>query len=243
MKKLRIISHRGAAGLALENTAASLKRGAALKVSAVELDVRRTKDGQLVLCHDADLLRIAGDKRHVNQLTLKELQNIPLRDGSRLLTLRQALRILQDVPVIVDIKANRCAELVWAEIKKHKGSTVSVASARLDELRHMRSLAPNITLYGLEHTRSLENVHLARMHKLNGIGMNYWLLNPLNYWYARRKGLSIYVFTVNRKFLVRFLSWLYPDIAICTDHAEWFVAKRRTKKGAAHARPTTSYRH
>ena len=57
---MKIIGHRGAAGLALENTLPGIELARLLGVDAIEIDVRKTKDNQLILCHDADLKRVAG---------------------------------------------------------------------------------------------------------------------------------------------------------------------------------------
>lgn len=44
----------------------------------IELDVQLTLDGQVVVVHDADLLRVAGDSRLIEDLTYDELTRIPL---------------------------------------------------------------------------------------------------------------------------------------------------------------------
>lgn len=44
----------------------------------IELDVQLTLDGQVVVVHDADLLRVAGDPRRIEDLTYDELTRIPL---------------------------------------------------------------------------------------------------------------------------------------------------------------------
>lgn len=61
--KMKIIGHRGAAGLALENTLESLRAGINAGAHSIEFDVRLTKDGEVVLCHDSDLKKISQDKR------------------------------------------------------------------------------------------------------------------------------------------------------------------------------------
>ena len=54
---MQVIGHRGAAALAPENTWASFDRALAIGVDAIETDVHATRDGRLVLLHDADLSR------------------------------------------------------------------------------------------------------------------------------------------------------------------------------------------
>lgn len=58
---MRIIGHRGAAAVAPENTLAGILRAFEDAADAVEVDVRVTADGRLILLHDATLARIAPD--------------------------------------------------------------------------------------------------------------------------------------------------------------------------------------
>ena len=53
-----IIGHRGAAGLAPENTISSFQKAQELGVDAVELDLRQTESGRIVVVHDLDLKKI-----------------------------------------------------------------------------------------------------------------------------------------------------------------------------------------
>ena len=39
----------------------------------LEMDVRITKDGQIIVCHDEDLLRLCGDPRKVKDVNFKDL--------------------------------------------------------------------------------------------------------------------------------------------------------------------------
>ena len=74
----------------------------------MELDIRFTKDMQVVVFHDDDLLRLAGDPRRVNQLTLAELKAIPLMgiDGARVPTLREVLDVVDGrTPLLVELKS------------------------------------------------------------------------------------------------------------------------------------------
>ncbi|TMK20451.1 MAG: glycerophosphodiester phosphodiesterase, partial [Actinobacteria bacterium] len=50
---MQVIGHRGAAALGPENTIAAVEAGLAAGADGVEIDVRRTADGVVVLMHDA----------------------------------------------------------------------------------------------------------------------------------------------------------------------------------------------
>jgi glycerophosphoryl diester phosphodiesterase len=93
---IEVIGHRGAAGLAPENTLAAFRRACALGVAGIELDVHLTADSVLVVHHDyalhPDLTRdasgqwISGVQRpQLNQMTLAQLRRYDvgrLRPGS-----------------------------------------------------------------------------------------------------------------------------------------------------------------
>lgn len=64
-----------------ENSLASLKRCIALGVDIAELDVRRTRDGHLVILHDDTVDRTTNGTGRVNDLTLAQLRSLRLRQG------------------------------------------------------------------------------------------------------------------------------------------------------------------
>jgi len=226
--KRKIIGHRGVAGLELENSATSLTRARTFDVRAVEIDVRLTKDKKLVLCHDNDMTAMTGRADKVGEHTLAELRVTPLLDGSRILTLREGLELLRGMPIILDVQSYGCARLLLEELQHFPDEDIKIASRSLEDLVLLRDLAPHLFLYKVELTKPVESIHTARLLKLDGIGFYYWLLNPLTYWYARYCKLSVYVFTVNNRFILRLLETLYPDVQICSDHPERFVHERRS---------------
>src|SRR5665648_5247 len=69
-----IIGHRGAKGIAPENSLSGFKKAIELGIDGVELDVHLTKDGKLIVIHDMDLKRLTGLKIPIKQLTFKELE-------------------------------------------------------------------------------------------------------------------------------------------------------------------------
>jgi glycerophosphoryl diester phosphodiesterase len=217
-----IIGHRGAAGLGLENSADAIKQALAHGVSAVEIDVRQSRDQRLVLCHDADLMRMTGDPRLVGELSWEALQGLQLLDGSKLLLLEDALKLIGKTPVIIEVKDDESEETLLAVLDNFPKSDLTVASFKRSFLTRLRELRPDLKLYVLEHTDALDSILFAKRHKLQGIGLNFWLLSPIAYNRAKKAGLDIYVYTVNHRFLAWFLHLLYPKATICTDHPERF---------------------
>ncbi len=76
-----ITAHRGASIAAPENSMPAFSAAVQAGATFAELDVQRTRDGQIVVVHDADLLRMAGDPRKVVELTAAEIAGIDI--GSR----------------------------------------------------------------------------------------------------------------------------------------------------------------
>jgi glycerophosphoryl diester phosphodiesterase len=221
---MKIIAHRGASGLALENTLAALELARLLGVDAIEIDVHKTADNVLVVCHDSTMFRVSGQWTRVRDATLEQLQKITLNDGvSKVPTLQQAFATTGTVPLIVELKASGCTEELAELLKKHPSREVTIASFKHTELSALKKLGVSAHMVALERTKPFEIVDIAKREKLDGIGLNFWLLNPLTYWWIRRAGLSIYVYTINSHILGKFIGWLYPRVGICTDHPEWFI--------------------
>jgi glycerophosphoryl diester phosphodiesterase len=76
-----ITAHRGASHVAPENTMAAFRAALEAGADYVELDVQRTRDGAVIVMHDGDFMRMAGDARKVSQVTAAEAAAIDI--GSR----------------------------------------------------------------------------------------------------------------------------------------------------------------
>jgi glycerophosphoryl diester phosphodiesterase len=77
-----IVAHRGAWHGAPENSLASIEKAIAVGADIVEIDVRKSADGELFLMHDDTLLRMAGIDRDAETFTMAELQAITLREDN-----------------------------------------------------------------------------------------------------------------------------------------------------------------
>ena len=95
------IAHRGASAHAPENTLAALRAAVELRCDLAEVDVQRTRDGVLVLVHDADLARTTGRRARVADTSYAELHRLdagswfsPAYAGEPVPTLEQALDVL-----------------------------------------------------------------------------------------------------------------------------------------------------
>lgn len=106
------IGHRGAAGLAPENTLIAIEKGLEYKVDRIEIDVQQTKDGQVVLLHDLTVDRTTSGKGLVKDYTYAELAALdagswfdPAFKGEKVPTLEDAIRLINGrAELIIEIK-------------------------------------------------------------------------------------------------------------------------------------------
>lgn len=218
---MKIISHRGAAGLALENTLESIRVALKYPVHAIEVDVRRTADGKLVLLHDHHTGHVAGKTLLVHNCTLEELRAIKLNNGERIPTLDEALKLIGGkTRVMLDLKSPDVADAIIESIKKHPKTTFFVSGRQYADARKIHEALPEVIFLVQHHFDPFEIVHTAKRMGADGICLNYWLMNPLTYRLARRKGLDVLVYTLNHRWARRFFEWFYPDATIITNHPE-----------------------
>ncbi len=76
MRKTKIVGHRGAKGYAPENTISSFQKAIDLECDKIELDVRLSKDNQLIVIHDPEVDRISDSQGQVSKMTLKEIKRL-----------------------------------------------------------------------------------------------------------------------------------------------------------------------
>lgn len=210
---MKIIGHRGATGLALENTVESIKAGLRSGIEIIEIDVRLTKDQQIVLNHDSDLKRCYGINLSVKNNTLRHLQIVcPI-----LPTLADALKILTNKTVIIELKSFIKPEIIFNITEQFPDVTIKYASFNHHAIRAIKDLNPNSYCYVLEHHSPFEIINQASQMKANGIGLNYGVLNPLTYFLAKRKKLDIYTYTVNKLWIAKIFKFFYRNVDICTD--------------------------
>ena len=75
MSKPLIIAHRGASGIAPENTLAAFQKAVEMGVDRIEMDLRQTIDGEVVVIHDKTIVRTTNGWGSVRKMSLNKLKN------------------------------------------------------------------------------------------------------------------------------------------------------------------------
>lgn len=122
-----VIAHRGGASLAPENTLLCIGRAIALGVDAVEVDVRLTLDGEVVLMHDARIDRTTTGSGRVASLTLAEIKSFFIVDAESIVTAERVPTLAE----LLTFVAGRCSVLI--EVKDDDGRGVESAVLRVVE--------------------------------------------------------------------------------------------------------------
>jgi glycerophosphoryl diester phosphodiesterase len=100
MRRPTVIAHRGASGYEYENSPAAFRRAVMLGADGVELDIHATRDGAIVVHHDAAVPG-AGP---IGQLTGAEARRVRLPNGETLPLLSEVLELLPERDVWIEVK-------------------------------------------------------------------------------------------------------------------------------------------
>lgn len=175
---MKIIGHRGAKGLAPENTVASFMKAIEHAVDEIEFDVRVTRDGVAIIQHDAKLHDPAGNGLSVIDTDFDEL----LAHKPDLTTFEAGLRrINRAVPVLIEVKPGVPTPPVIKIIKQllAEGWTTEdmlLGSFSQPILRELQIALPQIPKVVIESWSGVRATLRARELKTDRLSMNHhWI--------------------------------------------------------------------
>jgi glycerophosphoryl diester phosphodiesterase len=186
-----IVAHRGASASAPENTLAAVRAAVTMNADLVELDVQRSRDGELVLIHDTDLSRTTNVRTvfptrapwHLADFTFAELRRLDAGSwksedyaGERIPALTEAIEVIRGSGsgLLLELKAPRLYPGVEADVvaamRAHPGyvgsavaaGRLSVQSFDVHSLRTYKELEPTVTIGLLGTPRTSRLRQLAR---------------------------------------------------------------------------------
>ncbi len=113
MRKGKVIGHRGAPSLKVENSLESIEEALRLNIDGIEIDVRSTRDGVPVVFHDTNLSRILKVDKLLAETDLAELKALSKERGFTLPTLHEVLRLVNNKSMVVlDVKEWRVVDVL-----------------------------------------------------------------------------------------------------------------------------------
>ena len=149
-----VAAHRGIPSLAPENTMAGYQLAYSLGADMIETDVKRTKDGHLVIMHDDTVNRTTNGTGRVRDLTLDEIRQLdagskfaPAFKGEKVPTFKEYLQAFKgkDVVMLIELKDTDIEEQVIQEIEEEDMvNQVVLQSFNLDSMVKINQLKPEI---------------------------------------------------------------------------------------------------
>ena len=223
-----IIAHRGAAGKAPENTLAAINQAIEDKTDWVEIDVQESADGEVLVIHDSDLMKLAGDSIKVWEGSLEELRQLdvgswfdPKFSSERIPTLTETLEAVRGkAKLLIELKYYGHDEMLEqrvVDIVEDAGMVEEIAlmSLKPGGIQKAHDLRPEWST-GLLATKTIGNITSIDM---NFLAVNMTTANPGFIKRIHSSGKKVYVWTVNDKISMARMISLGVD-GLITDEPE-----------------------
>ena len=150
-EEITLINHRGLSPGFPENTLAAFRNSVALGVDAIEIDMRATKDGEIVIMHDTTVDRTTDGTGAVSDLTLAEIKALDAGGGERVPTYEESLEAVKGtgVRLLLDIKTAAVTERAVRLTEEHDMvDQVVVGPRTVSNLQSFKALNPDLTTLG-----------------------------------------------------------------------------------------------
>jgi len=201
------IAHRANALGAPENSIAALENSITVGADMVEIDVQMTADGTVVVLHDADLMRVAGDPRRIRDVTYNDLSglllitDLDLPDEKRgIPTLEQFLDIARDqIKVLIELKYYgfypELAEETLRIVREYQmEDQVLFMSLSMSAVQQVKQIGPDLAI---GYTSAAAAGDLGRL-PVDFLAIFHQNITPQLISDYSERGRPIYVWTVNR---------------------------------------------
>jgi glycerophosphoryl diester phosphodiesterase len=195
-----IFAHRGASDARLENTLPAFAHAVERGADGAELDVQLSRDGEVIVFHDADLLRLAGRHQRVDGLTWEQLSHVQLQQGHKIPRLVDVLDVWPtDRWLNVELKAGG-AQVAREAVRVLRGRPRIIFSSfdprMLLAARGAGSTYEHALLLAAESPSFLW-AGGAQMFGCTTVHLDHRLCTPRTVERYKQQGLAVGVWTVN----------------------------------------------
>lgn len=216
---MKIIGHRGAAGLVDENTIESIQAAISIGTKAIEYDIHLLGDGSIILLHDSNFKSTTGMDLEIDSANLSKVNKLRTANGYRIPTFEKVLGSFAGTTMFIEPKNHFPPSMLVNIIEKAKLSDFKITSRQHDLLLELQKMRPKWQFYPSTDKNVFELIKFASSNKMTGISIHHHLLNPFSFFIAKRKKLDIAVFTVN-SYWHMILCWLLGADYIFTDRPD-----------------------
>ena len=199
-----VTGHRGASGTVPENTLGAFKRALELGADAIELDVHRTKDGQMVVIHDDTVNRTTNGRGAVAEMTFEQIRTLRTENGEQVPTLQEVFDLVAGkATIFVEIKSpgtDAVAPLIHGAVKKGQFiyAQLPVISFNHPLLGTLKQANPDILTGATFDKDDCKNM-VARAEAIGASAINphHSKADAATVEAAHKAGLAVNVWTVN----------------------------------------------
>ncbi|TFD50046.1 inositol monophosphatase [Cryobacterium sp. Hh11] len=205
-----VTAHRGDSQNFRENTLAAIRSAIAAGADYVEVDVRVTRDGQVVLLHDASLLRLWGFDAAISDLTYAQVALLG-GDDLRVPLLRDALKLFEDSPALLLIDMDEEAPAAPAfDVVRESGLDVAWCGS-LAGMRRIRSLDAAASIWLPWDRREAPPLELLDELRPDFVNAEYVVLSQKLVDDIHALGLRVACWTVDSAAIMRWVLALGVD--------------------------------
>ncbi len=199
---MKIIAHRGARAEEPENTLRAIKRAFECGADAVEVDVRLSKDREIVVIHDDTLERTTSGIGKVSEKTFEQLRSLDAGKGEKIPKLSEVLLLAENlgIKLVVELKEEEMEEIVLDGIAKAGiKERIIISSFYHASLHKIKELSPEMKTGVIISSLPVFPVKIAIDARANVIFPKFPRLNRNFVAEALKKGIEIYPWTINTK--------------------------------------------
>ena len=199
-----IMGHRGAAALEPENTLLSIGRAIEIGVNAVEIDVRLSKDKEIVAIHDSTVDRTTDGTGPVCSFTVDELKKLDAGKGQRIPTLQEVIDFIGNkVELVIELKEEGTVESVFELIKKSNiEDTVYVISFWHRFVKTIKEMDSHIKT-GVLLVGCPVDTCIATQTSADALVMNYAFIDSKFVQTAHKENLKVFVWNIDKRNLLK----------------------------------------
>ena len=215
-------------GHVLENTIESVQKAIELNVDGIEIDVFKSKTGELVVYHDPFLSRLSNSNAFIEQISLDSIKKIELIGGYFIPTLKEIVDIIPEkIFLNIELKGQDTAFetnkiiINYLNTYNFPVSKFIISSFRWDELKKIRSFNKDIPIAILVDSLNKIDDAIKLAKQINAVALNpnknfitKEIVNKI-----QSNNINVYPYTINTPRNIRRVRSMGVD-AIITDYPE-----------------------
>ena len=215
-------------GHVLENTIESVQKAIELNVDGIEIDVFKSKTGELVVYHDPFLSRLSNSNAFIEQISLDSIKKGELMGGYFIPSLKEIVDIIPEkIFLNIELKGQDTSfetnKIITNYLKKYNfpASKFIISSFRWDELKKIRSINKDTPIAILVDSLNKIDDAIKLAKQINAVALNpnknfitKEIVNKI-----QSNNIKVYPYTINTPRNIRRIRSMGVD-AIITDYPE-----------------------